>query len=382
MPIMQSPPGPYTVIDGRRYLYFSGTGYLGLQGHPEVIRAGCQAMQEWGVGSATSRKGFGNTPPTLDVERRAAEFFGSDDTFYFMSGYVGNNILVLLLQDAFDAVLVDEMSHYCVFEAARLSGRPTFRFRHRDPLDLAQCLKANLKPSQRPLLLSDGVFAARGGIATVTDYRDVLLNYPGAMISLDDAHAVGVLGPNGRGTFEHAGLFDARLNCDLPDGSSSPPDEPSLYVCGTLSKAVGGFGGIIPGTSRFIERLKATSHYYNGASALPVAVAAATARALELIRDDPDMRTRLWRNVAAVKAGLRQMGLDVDDTPVPIICLTIGDAENMQRIHAGLINREILVPYKATYSGLGPEGALRLAVFATHTEEMIAQLLDALRTLV
>jgi len=381
MPVMQSPPGAETVIDGRRYLYFAGTGYLGLQGHKEVIRAACEATQRYGIGSATSRSGVGDTPPTLAVERRAAELFGTEDSFYFMSGYVGNNILTLLLEGAFDAVFVDELSHYCVLEAGRLSGRPVFRFRHRDAGALQESLARNLKPGQRPLVTSDGVFAGLGRIAPVADYREVLRNYPGAIICVDDAHAVGVLGAAGRGTYEHAGLMTDGVNSEeLAEGG--PTDGPRLLFCGTLSKAVGGFGGIIPGSRRFIERVKAESHYYDGASAPPVPAAAATARALELINNDPGMRTRLWENVRAVKRGLGRLGLDTDDTPVPIICLTIGSAENMQRIGRGLAERGVFVAYRASYSGLGPEGALRLAVFSTHTDEMIGRLLDELGRLV
>jgi 7-keto-8-aminopelargonate synthetase-like enzyme len=159
----------------------------------------------------------------------------------------------------------------------------------------------------------------------------------------------------------------------VEDGGKS-----SFYYCGTLSKAVGGYGGIIPGSTRFIEQLKARSHCYGGASAPPVPVAAATARALQLITSLPAMRAQLARNVAKLKAGLRDMGLSVDDTPVPIICLTIGDAQWMQRIQRQLMHDGIAIAYKAAYAGLGPEGALRIAVFATHTEEMIAELLDAM----
>jgi 7-keto-8-aminopelargonate synthetase-like enzyme len=373
MPVMQSPPGAETVIDGRRYLYFAGTGYLGLQGHPEVIRAACEATREFGIGSATSRTGFGNTPPVLEVERRCAEFFALEDAFYFASGYMGNNILVLMLEGSFDCVFVDELSHYCVFEAARLSGRPVSRFRHGDAADLGAKLKAKVDSGQRPLVISDGVFAARGTIAPVAEYRAVLNDHPGSVLLIDDAHGLGVLGAGGRGTLEHAGVFDSRVNADA-DAASGP----RLLLCGTLSKAVGGFGGIIPGTRRFIERLKATSHYYGGASAPPVPAAAATARALELIASDPNMRTRLWRNVAALKDGLRRMGLEADDTPVPIVCLTIGEAENMQRIQRELMQRGIAIAYLAAYAGLGPQGALRLAVFSTHTAAMIEQLLDEL----
>lgn len=377
MPIMQSPPGAYTMIDGREYLYFAGTGYLGLQGHPELIRAACEAAEQFGIGSATSRTGFGNTPPVIEVERRGAELFGVDEAFYFASGYLGNNILVLMFEGAFDAVFADELSHYSVFEAARLSGRPVVAFRHRQAEDLRAKLRAHLVAGGRPLVLSDGVFAARGTIAPVTEYREVLAAYPGSTLCIDDAHALGVLGANGRGTFEHAGQFDSAVN-----GDADTDTGPRLLLCGTLSKAVGGFGGMIPGSRRFIERLKTTSHHYSGASAPPVPAAAATARALELVRADPTMRTRLWNNARRVKDGLRGMGLEVEDTPVPIICLTVGDAENMQRIQRELMRRGIVIAYLAAYSGLGAEGALRLAVFATHTEEMIGQLLDELRRFV
>jgi len=380
MPRMQSPPGAHTVIDGRRYLYFAGTGYLGLQGHAEVIRAACEATEQYGIGSANSRTAFGNLPPTLDVERQAAAFFGVEDAFYFASGYLGNHILALMLENQFDAVFVDELSHYSVFEAVRLSGRPVFRFRHGEPEHLAGSLKTHLEPGQRPLVAGDGVFAARGTIAPVAQYRSVLAEYPGAILSIDDAHGLGVLGMEGRGTFEHAGLFDRGVNChgDVHPGS----DCPRLFFCGTLSKAIGGYGGIIAGSGEFIERLKSTSPHYGGASAPPVPAAAATARAIQIVRARPEMRMRLWKNAEALKSGLCRMGLEADDTPVPIACLTLGDAENMRRIQRELMRRGIVIAYMAAYSGLGPEGALRLAVFATHTEEMIAQLLEQMRRLV
>lgn len=377
MPLMQSPPGAYTVIDGRRYLYFAGTGYLGLQGHPEVIRAACEATEQYGIGSATSRTLFGDVPPTLEVEREAAELFETDEAFYFVSGYVGNHILALGLEGTFEAVFVDERSHYSVLEAARLTGRPVHRFRHRDPEDLATCLKEHLPASGRPLVGGDGVFSALGTIAPAAEYRAVLGEYPGAAMWLDDAHGLGVLGGGGRGTFEHAGLLEMGVNAA---GGDQPARDgpPRLYLCGTLSKAIGGYGGIIPGRGEFVGRLKAVSHYYGGASAPPVPAAAATARALQIVRADPGLRRRLRENVAAVKGGLRRMGLDTDDTPVPIVCLAIGTAENMRRIQGELMQRGVAIAQMAAYSGLGPEGALRIAVFATHTGQMIEQLLAEL----
>jgi 7-keto-8-aminopelargonate synthetase-like enzyme len=153
---------------------------------------------------------------------------------------------------------------------------------------------------------------------------------------------------------------------------------PQLWFCGTLSKAIGGFGGIIPGTREWIAQLKRSSHFFDGASAPPIPAAAATARALELVIAEPGMRRRLWENVRLLKTGLRRLGLDVDDTPVPIICLAIGNGDAMRHIQSQLAQRGIMIAYMPSYSGLGPEGALRLAVFATHTETMIRQLLDEL----
>jgi 8-amino-7-oxononanoate synthase len=385
MPLMQSPPGAVTRIDGRDYTHFVGTGYLGLQGHPDVIRAACEAAERYGIGSANSRTAFGTTPPVVDVERCAAALFGLDDAFYFASGWMGNNILVQLIEilvPSYGAecglVLVDECSHYSVFEAARVRNWPHVTFGHRDPDDLRAKLKEHLKPGQSPLVLSDGVFAATGRIAPVGEYFEILRCYPGSALCLDDAHGVAVVGENGRGTFEHAGLWRYGVNAV----AGSAPPCPALLFSGTLSKAVGGYGGIVPGSTEFIRRVKSRSAYFGGTSPPPAPIAAASARAIELIMADPGLRTRLWSNARLLKDGLRQLGFDVDDTPVPIVALTIGDAGNMQRVQRALMERGITVAYMAAYSGLGPEGALRIAVFATHTEEMIGQLLDELRRLV
>jgi len=232
-PIAESPPGPVMRIDGREYLYFVGTSYLGLQAHPEVIRAACEAAERYGIHSATSRAGFGNTPPTLSVERRAAEFFGSEASFYFPAGYAGNSILLRGVESGFDAVFLDEHSHYCVFEAASQSGRPTFRFRHRDAGDLADNLHKHLLPGQRPLVMTDGVFAVRGTIAPLADYCTALANYAGAGLLVDDAHGVGVLGHRGRGTLEHFGMFDGSINADIV----SPLSRPTFGRCPERARA-------------------------------------------------------------------------------------------------------------------------------------------------
>ncbi len=384
-PLIESPPGAETVVDGRRYLYFVGTGYLGLQGHPEVIRAACEAARQYGVGSATTRAGYGTTPPLLQVERLAAQLLEAPAAFHFPSGYAGNHILVSALADAYDAVFLDELSHYCVAEAAQAGGRPVFRFAHCDPAALREALQTHLKPAGRPLLMTDGVFAARGDIAPLADYVAVLGDYPGATLLVDDAHGLGVLGANGRGTLEEAGgLSQFRAPCEAWSDENGTVPFGSLRVlsCGTLSKALGGYGGIIAGSRQWIERLKSTSHWYDGASPLPPPLLAASARALELVLAEPQMRLRLRENVQRLRGGLARLGLPCPQTPSPIICLRLGTAERMRGIQSGLMREGILIAYMAAYSGLGVEGALRVAVFATHTPEMIDRLLDTLGRLV
>jgi len=380
MPVatLQTPPGPLVRIDGREYVYFAGTGYLGLQGHPEVIHAATRAAQQYGIGSANSRTAFGATPPLVEVERLAAALFGLDDTFYFASGWLGNHILVQSFGREVTTMFLDECSHDSVFEAARAGGRTCVTFCHRDPDDLRAKLAEHLGPSQRAMVLSDGVFAATGHIAPVGEYYEILKNYPGSALCLDDAHGLATLGENGRGTFEHAGRWRHGVN----RVGTAPPPCPALLCCGTLSKAVGGFGGIIPGNQEFMCRVKKQSPHFAGASAPPTPIAAATARAIELILADPDMRVRLWSNVRLLRNGLREMGFDVDESPVPIVCLVLGDAENMRRVQHALMQRGVAIAYMAAYAGLGVEGGLRIAVFATHTEPMIRQLLDELRRLV
>ncbi len=374
---MQSAPGPMTTIGGREYLYFMGTGYLGLHGHPEVIRAACEAMKKYGMGSATSRRAFGNTPPMLDVEARAAEFFGMDDSFYFMTGYLGNSVIVQAIRGTFDIVVIDESSHYSVRDAAVLSERPVFTFANRDPESLASMLNEQCPDGRRPLVITDGVFPVRGALAPVGEYYEILRAYPDAALAVDDAHALGAVGPSGRGSLEQAGLPWETVNTNV-----QPEQGPRLFCCGTLSKAFGGFGGIVPGSADFIVHIHEDSPYFRAANPVSPGVAAGCARAIELVLEDPGMLTRLHENARRLRNGLRGLGIEVDDTPVPIICVVLDTAEQMQQVQAELMEQGILIAYNPKYSDLGPKGGIRIAVFATHTEEMIQRLLDGVAKVV
>lgn len=378
VPLMESPPGAECLLDGRWYLYFGGTSYLGLHGHPQVIAAACEATQRYGIHPATSRSLFGNTPLTLAVERLAAEFFGQEDSFYFASGYASTAVLLQAIAAEFEVLFLDESAHYSVVQAAESVRRPLVRFAPRDAEALRRSLQQHVGPRQRPLVLTDGVFSSLGHIAPIDRYCEVLAAYDGAAVLVDDAHGMGTIGPHGRGTVEFLGLGAAAVNADRQAGDVS---QVRLYVGGTLSKALGGFGGIVSGSAAFVRRVRAASHWYDGASAPPTPVAAASACALQLVQRQPELLARLRDNVQAVRDGLRQLGLPVAVSPVPIVPVQAGSAQQLRQVHAELKRRGILVPYLAAYSGLGACGALRIAVFATHTAEMIQRLLNTLQQL-
>ncbi|WP_035614324.1 pyridoxal phosphate-dependent aminotransferase family protein [Haloferula sp. BvORR071] len=369
---MESPPGPEVWIDGRLYRYFAGTSYYGLHGHPEVIAAGCEGFRKYGFHTATSRAGFGNSAPLLEVERRAAEYSGQEEGFYFSSGYAANHILVQAVEAA-AAIFLDEAAHFCVVEAAKIRGLPIHRFHARDPEDLRAKLHAHLPHGGVPLVMSDGLVAATGHLAPLDEYVKLLAEFAPAVLMVDDAHGLGVLGEGGRGSLEHLGLGDA-VNGGTPCLGVN-------ILCGrTLGKAMGGFGGIITGHRFFMEKLRHSSNYYDGASAPPTPVAAATAKALELVAGDPSYRERLRRNALHLRQGLRELGLEVHDVPSAHVGVAIGRAGNMQRLHRELRAQGFIVPV-TSYVGSGPEGIMRFAVCSGHELEMIDDLLRALRGL-
>ena len=359
MAVMESAPGPEVILDGRRCLYFGGTGYFGLHGDPAVIRAGIRAFKKYGTHSATSRAGFGNNPVLLEVEARLREFFREEEAVYFGSGYLGSLILAQALSPETDVLLVDESAHFCINDAVRSPGKPVVRFRHRDPEDLARKLKRRLGARQRPVVLTDGVFPIFGRIAPLPEYAEILSGY-GGLIAIDDAHGAGVLGANGRGTFEHFGLKG-----------------PGLYRCGTLSKAFGGHGGFITGKRRFISRVRGSVGAYIGSTPTPTPVAAATAKGIEILLRHPAKRERLRRNTAALKKGLKGLGIAVEDNPVPIAAWCLQTEKEMRGVQEKLMRRGIAVP-RLKYVGAPASGVLRVTVFSTHTLGQIERLLTEL----
>jgi 7-keto-8-aminopelargonate synthetase-like enzyme len=359
-------------------LYFAGTGYLGLQGHPEVIAAAQEAVAKIGVHSATSRNGFGMTAEVVEVERRAAEFFGTEHSLYLVSGYAGNFAIAAALSPAVDLVLIDETAHDCLREAVRCFDRlkqPPLVFRHRDAGHVAALLREHVRPGMRPLLMTDGVFPMSGKLSPLADYLASLRKYGHAMLLVDDAHGIAAMGEQGRGSLELAGVVADQINRDLEE----KVDGPRVFLSATLSKAIGGHGGILAGSRAFLERVRKSSGWFRGASAPAAAVAGATAKALEIVQTNPELRQRLAENVRQVREGLRSLGLAVDESPSPVIGLSWDAPDMAERLRNQLLDRGIALGFSREYTGSSPHGTLRIAIFASHTPPMIEKLLAAIR---
>jgi glycine C-acetyltransferase/8-amino-7-oxononanoate synthase len=368
--LMQSPPGARTLINDRWRDYFAGTGYLGLQGHPALTAAVADAMQRYGLGTGTSRGGFGEHPLYHAVEQAAARFFDVQQALYVTSGYLGAAILLQGLAGQYEHIFVDEAAHTSVWSGARTAGVPVTAFRHLAADDLASQCAIHLRAGQRPLVISDGIFPISGEIAPAPAYVDVLNAYDGALLCLDDAHASGVLGANGRGTVE----FWA--------GEAGLASGVAIYTSHTLSKALAGFGGVLGGDAAQVARIRANAPAFVAASPPPLPAAAASAAALDLAHSTPELRARLRSNVALARQGLRRLGWPLDDTPVPILCLAARPGVDLAFVQAELFAADICVAHVTSYSSTPPGGALRIAIFASHTAAQIERLVAEMERLV
>lgn len=357
---LESPVGPRARISGREVDYFCGTSYYGLHGHPLVIAAACAAARDYGLGPATNV----STPPHEELAREACEFFAAETATCIASGYLGPAVLLQALHDEGDLVFCDAASHYSVLDAARAIGKDVVLFRHTDPDDLARQLRLSIRPGQRPLVITDGIFPSTGAVAPLADYAAALSRYERGLLCVDDAHAAGVLGRNGRGSFEHHDL--AR------DG---------FHFCTTLSKAFGGSGGLIPADRHLAARIQERSRIPAGASAPPIPAVAAAAAGIRLLREHPEMRRALWDNVRHVRSGFRTLGFALPETVVPIVSLLGSPSLDLRRVCETLDREDIVVAHVAPrgYSDAPEVESIRIAVCSEHTSEQIDRLVGAVR---
>jgi glycine C-acetyltransferase len=313
------------VTAGPSVLNFCANNYLGLADHPELVGAAHAALDRWGYGLASVRFICGTQEIHQRLEARLSAFLGTEDTLLYSSCFDANGGVFETLLGAEDAVISDELNHASIIDGIRLSKARRYRYRNRDLSDLeAKLQEADAAGARFKLVVTDGVFSMDGFIAPLRELSDVAERH-GALVMIDDSHAVGFMGATGRGTHEHAGVM-GRID----------------VITGTLGKALGGAsGGYVSGRREVIALLRQRSRPYLFSNTLAPAIAAASIAALDLIERAPELRERLWDNTRFFRAGLEQAGLTLQPGSHPIIPVMLGDAALAQRFAARLLDKGI-----------------------------------------
>ncbi len=359
---IESSQSTTVMLEGKEVLLFCSNNYLGLANHPKLKKAAAAAIETWGVGTGASRLISGNLALFRQVEEKLADLKGTESALVFNSGYTANIGAIGILAGKGDLILADRLNHASLIDACRLSGA-TFRvYRHKDMCQL-QKLLASRKTGQKALILSDGIFSMDGDIAPLPALLNLAEVYD-ATVYLDDAHATGVLGMHGGGTADHFQISSKHL-----------------IQMGTLSKALGGFGGFIAGNSCLIDTLINKSRPFIYTTALPPSILATALAALEVIEEEPALRKRLWENQRYLSKGLRQLGFDTLESETPILPILIGDSKTAMAFSKALLENGIYV--SAIRPPTVPAGSarLRITLMANHTKPQIDRLLEELSTI-
>lgn len=352
------PQGAILEIEGRRLLNFGSNDYLGLAGDPRLAKAAAEAAVAEGWGSGASPLVVGHGRLHAQLETKLAEFEGCQAALLFASGFAANLGTIPALVGPGDAVFSDQLNHASIVDGCRLSGAKVHVYRHADVEDLEGMLRA-AGGARRKLIVTDGLFSMDGGLAPLGALANLTDRY-GAMLMVDEAHATGVFGRQGRGAAEHLEV-DQRVHVRL----------------GTLSKGLGSVGGFVAGSRALIEWLVNRARPYVFSTAPPQAIAAAALAALDIVRDEPWRRTALLERAAELRQTLAAQGWNVGRSGSQIIPIIVGPAARAVELSAAFRERGLLVPAIRPPSVPAGEARLRLSLSYGHTPEMIAALSEA-----
>lgn len=355
--VLQGEQDARATFDARSVVNLSSNNYLGLTTHPRLRRAAIEATERFGVGSGSVRTIAGTMDVHLELERRLAAFKQTEATVVFQSGFAANAGTVAAVLDRDAIVISDELNHASIIDGCRLSRATIKVFPHRDA-DAARRILRDLPAGPRRLVITDGVFSMDGDLGALPALCDAAEAY-GAIMMVDDAHASGVFGRNGRGTVDHFGLH-GRVDIQV----------------GTLSKAIGALGGYVAGSRALIEFLYHRARPFLFSTSHPPGVAATCIAALDVLLEEPEIMDRLWENTRFFKAGLDGLGFDTGTSESPITPVMVGDGALAMRLSDQLFERGVFA------QGLGfptvPEGRARVRtiVTATHTRDELQFALD------
>ncbi|WP_191274224.1 8-amino-7-oxononanoate synthase [Neobacillus kokaensis] len=352
---METAPLPEMMVDGKRVLVFSSNNYLGLANDRRLIHAAEKVLSKFGLGSSGSRLTTGHSIWHQRLEEKIARFKQTEAALLFSSGFLANVGVLSSIPEKGDVILSDQLNHASIIDGCRLSKAETVIYRHIDIADLKKQLKESMVYRRR-FIVTDGVFSMDGTIAPLDQIILLAKKYQ-AFVIVDDAHATGVLGKNGRGTSEYFGV---------------QPD----IVIGTLSKAVGTEGGFVAGSQVLIDFLKNHARTFIFQTSLPPSICAASCAAIEIIEGSEEKRQTLLSNVKKVKNSLAEMGFTVKDSHAPIIPVMIGDAKLSVLFANKLEENGIYAPAIRPPTVPKGESRIRLTLTAEHTSTEIHHLLE------
>jgi 8-amino-7-oxononanoate synthase len=357
--VIRSAQDPEVVVDGRRMIMVGSNNYLGLTSHPSIKEAAIRAVEKYGTGCAGSRFLNGTMDLHAEVEAQLAKFKGREAALLFSTGFQTNLGVISALVGKDDVVIIDRWNHASIIDGCRLSFGQILKYRHNDMEDLGRILAAH--PDKGKLIVVDGVFSMEGDIVNLPGIVHLAREY-GARVMVDDAHATGVLGKEGRGTAEHFGL-----------------EEEVDIVMGTCSKALASVGGFIASSHEVIHYVKHKARSMIFSASLPPACVATIGAALEVIEREPQRRTQLWKNAQRVREGLKGMGFDTGLSETPIVPVLLGDDLHAFRMGRALYEQGVFA--NVSVSPAVPEGRalIRTSYMATHTDVHIDRVLEAFR---
>src|SRR5579875_287927 len=363
--VLDDEQAPVCTFDGKRVINLASNNYLGLTTHPKLREAAIRATKEYGVGSGAVRTIAGTMRIHMELEEKIAAFKGVEACVVFQSGFTANAGTVSSILGKEDFILSDELNHASIIDGARLSRAKIKVFRHKDVAHCEELLKEIANEPGRKLILTDGVFSMDGDIGPVPALCDLADKY-GAIMMVDDAHASGVLGRNGRGSVDH---FKCTQRVDVQ--------------VGTLSKAIGAWGGYVCGSRDLIDYLYHRARPFLFSTSHPPAVAAACIAAFDILEQEPERIERLWSNTRYFQGQLKSAGFDIGgrNTPAsetPITPIIIGEGRKTMEFSRGLFENGVMATGIAFPTV--PEGKARVRCIMTseHTREQIDRALDTM----
>jgi glycine C-acetyltransferase len=347
-----------TTIDGRPVINLSSNNYLGLTTHPRLKEKALAAIEQFGVGTGSVRTIAGTMAIHMELERRLAEFKKTDAAVVFQSGFAANAGTVAAILTKEDFVISDELNHASIIDGARLSRATIKVFPHRDA-GAARTILRDLPAAGRKLLITDGVFSMDGDLGALPELC-ALAEEHGCIMMVDDAHASGVFGKNGRGTIDHFGLH-GRVDVQV----------------GTLSKAIGALGGYVAGNRNLIDFLHHRGRPFLFSTSHPPSVVATCLAALDVLLEEPQLIDQLWANTKFFKEGLKALGFNTGSSESPITPVIAGDAPKAMTLSDRLFQEGVFAQGIGFPTVARDKARVRTIVMATHTREDLQFALDA-----